>query len=66
VPEYRIYNLEQNGEVVIARVDLTLKSDEIAVLQAEKLIVGETVEVWQGDRLVTRLDSEPRPLGIAV
>jgi hypothetical protein len=66
VPEYRIYNLEQNGEVVIARVDLTLESDEIAVLQAEKLIVGETVEVWQGDRLVTRLDPEPRPLGIAV
>jgi hypothetical protein len=65
LPEYRIYNLDQNGQVVIARVDLTLVSDEIAIAQAEKLIVGEAVEVWRGDRLVARLSFETNPPDIA-
>jgi hypothetical protein len=56
MPEYRIYNLEQNGQLVIARVDLMFESDEIAISQAEKLIVGDAVEVWQGDRLVAMLN----------
>jgi hypothetical protein len=65
MPEYRIYNLEQNGQVVIARVDLMLESDEIAISQAEKLIVGDAVEVWQGDRLVASLIAESKPPNIA-
>ena len=65
MPEYRIYNFEQNGQAVIARVDLTLESDEIAVGQAKKLIVGDTVEVWQGDRLVASVIFQTSPPDIA-
>ena len=65
MPEYRIYNLEQNGQVVVARVDLTLESDEIAIAQVEKLIVGESAEVWRGDTLVASLAFETNPPDIA-
>jgi hypothetical protein len=46
MPEYRFHNLEQNGQVVISRIHLTLATDEIAI---------ETVQVWQEDRLVATL-----------
>jgi hypothetical protein len=65
MPEYRFYSLEQNGQFVIARVDLTVENDEIAIAQAKQLIVGEAVEVWQGDRLVANLVFETNPPDIA-
>jgi hypothetical protein len=65
MPEYRFYNLEQNGQVVIARVDLTLDSDEIAIAQAEKLIMGEALEIWQDQRLVASFSFETNPPDIA-
>jgi hypothetical protein len=55
MPEYRFYNLEQNGQAVICRIHLTLENDDDAIEQARKLTIGETVEIWQGDWLVTTL-----------
>jgi hypothetical protein len=55
MPEYRFYNLEQNGEVVISRIHLTLASDDTAIEHAQELTFGETVQVWQEDRLVATL-----------
>jgi hypothetical protein len=53
--EYRFYNLEQAGQMVICVLRLSLKSDEIAVEYARQLTVGETVEVWRGNQLVATL-----------
>jgi hypothetical protein len=55
MPEYRFHNLEQNGQVVISRIHLTLATDDIAIEHAQNLSFGETVQVWQEDRLVATL-----------
>jgi len=57
MPQYRFYNLEKDGQAVIARIDLTLDDDATAIACAEQLIVGEEVQVWQGSRLVGSLCS---------
>jgi hypothetical protein len=49
--QYRFYNLEKDGQAVIARIDLTLDDDATAIACAEQLIVGEEIQVWQGSRL---------------
>lgn len=55
MPEYRFYCFEQDGQVVCSRANLTLNDDAAAVAHAEKLIDGEAVEVWEGQRLVASL-----------
>jgi hypothetical protein len=55
MPEYRFYNLEQNGEVVISRIHLMLATDDIAIEHAQMLTFGETVQVWQENRLVATI-----------
>ena len=52
MPEYRFYNLEHDGQAVIARIDLMLDDDATAISHAKQLIVGEAIEVWEGSRLV--------------
>ena len=55
MPEYRFYNLERDGQAVIARIDLKLDDDATAIAHAKQLIVGEAIEVWEGSRLVANL-----------
>jgi hypothetical protein len=57
VPKFSFYNLEQNGQAVIARIDLILDDDATAIACAEQLIVGEEIQVWEGSRLVACLPS---------
>jgi hypothetical protein len=66
MPEYRFYNLEQNGEVVISRIRLTLPTDDIAIEHAQMLTFGETVQVWQENRLVAILAIGPDRPEIAI
>ena len=65
MPEYRFYNLE-NGEVVISRIRLTLPTDDIAIEHAQMLTFGETVQVWQENRLVATLAIGPNRAEIAI
>jgi hypothetical protein len=55
MPQYRFYNLEKDGQAVIARIDLTLDDDATAIACAKQLIVGEEIQVCQGSRLVASL-----------
>jgi hypothetical protein len=55
MPECRFYNLERDGQAVIARIDLKLDDDATAIAHAKQLIVGEAIEVWEGSRLVANL-----------
>jgi hypothetical protein len=57
MPEYRFYNLEHDGQAVIARIDLMLDDDATAIAHAKQLIVGEAIEVWEGSRLVANLST---------
>ena len=57
MPQYRFYNLEKDGQALIARIDLTLDDDATAIACAKQLIVGEEIQVWQGARLVAGLSA---------
>ena len=57
MPQYRFYNLENDGRAVIARIDLMLHDDATAIACAKQLIVGDEIHVWHGSRLVASLCS---------
>lgn len=53
-PEYRVYFL--SGSAVLSR-EIQCADDAIAIEQAERLFSEGIVEVWQGNRLVTRMEN---------
>ena len=53
VSEYRVYFL--SGGAVLSR-ELQCASDALAVEQAKRMFAEGIVEVWQGNRLVTRIE----------
>ncbi len=55
-PEYRIYFL--SGSVVLSR-DVQCVDDEAAIEQAGRLYPVGIIEVWQGHRLVSRIENLP-------
>lgn len=52
--EYRVYFM--SGEAVLSR-DLQCADDDAATEQAGRLFPEGIVEVWQGNRLVTRIEN---------
>jgi hypothetical protein len=63
--EYRFYNLEQSGQMVISALRLSLENDEIAIAYARQLTVGETVEVWRDSQLLANLPIAVGPTSFA-
>jgi hypothetical protein len=55
-PEYRVYFL--SGSVVLSR-DVKCADDKAAMEQAERLYPVGIIEVWQGHRLVARIENLP-------
>ena len=53
-PEYRLYFL--SGTAVLSR-DIQCADDALAIEQAERLFPEGIVEIWQGNRLVNRLEN---------
>jgi hypothetical protein len=54
----RFYNLENDGQAIIARIDLSLDDDATAIAYAKQLIVDEEIQVEQGLRLVASICSQ--------
>lgn len=48
MPAYRIFHIEQDGQVACSQANPTFDDDAAAVTHAQSLIVGEAVEVWEG------------------
>lgn len=55
MPEYRAYIIGQDGHFHTA-VPLECADDAEAMEQAEQLIDGHDVELWQRDRKIARFD----------
>ena len=53
--EYRAYLLGSDGRIA-KRLDLVCDDDNAANEQARHLVDGHDVELWSGQRLVTRWD----------
>ena len=54
--EYRIYRFSTGNYVKGVPAILVCKNDTEAVKQAEKLLDGQDIEVWEGTRRVTRIE----------
>jgi hypothetical protein len=60
VPQYRVCVLTVDDEIWNPPILLDFESDQHAIQQAEQLVAGEDVELWEGRRFVTRVRSKPR------
>jgi hypothetical protein len=60
MPYYRAYIIGQDGQFIEA-INLDCADDAAAVESAKQIVNGHDVEVWQQDRMVTRLaTSDPK------
>ena len=50
--EYRFYTVRQDGHTNGPATDHVLPNDLAALKEAEKLVNGHDIEIWQGPRLV--------------
>ncbi|SHH66550.1 hypothetical protein SAMN05443248_5601 [Bradyrhizobium erythrophlei] len=58
MPHYRAYIIGRDGHFVEA-INLDCADDAAAIESARQFADGHGVEVWQLDRLVAKLASEP-------
>jgi hypothetical protein len=64
MPDYRIYEVGQDGHVVRLLIELTLDSDAIAIAYAEQF-PAEAIEIWEGKRLVDSIRFSANPPDVA-
>jgi hypothetical protein len=65
MPDYRIYEIAQDGHVVRLLAELTLDNDVTAIAYAEQLPNVEAIEIWEGERLVDSARLSPHPPNVA-
>ena len=58
MPEYRIYTVKKDGHLAGPPTVVDCLDDETAVNEAKQLLDELIVEVWQGARVVKRLEPE--------
>jgi hypothetical protein len=56
--EYRVFTIGRDAQFLSYR-KFTCKDDADAIIWAKHLIDGYPVELWSGERLVTRLKPKP-------
>jgi hypothetical protein len=54
--EYRIFVIGRNGRITGPATILECPDDQAAVDQAQQHLNGRAVEVWNGARMIVRLD----------
>jgi hypothetical protein len=52
MPTYRFYSLKKDGHIAGTPSDFDCPDDNDAVKEAEKLLDGRDIEIWQGTRVV--------------
>jgi hypothetical protein len=57
MPDYRAYPITRDNHIEQAAVVITADDDKEAIEQAQQLVNGHDVEVWEGARRVGRLKS---------
>ena len=55
--EYRVYSFSSDNHIKGVPAVVICETDNDAIAEAQKLLDGLDIEVWNGARLVTRLKS---------
>ena len=58
VPEYRVYFVGPDGHFLNFK-PLICGSDDEALAEAKQLVDGHAVELWSGERFITKVKHEP-------
>jgi hypothetical protein len=53
--EYRLYFLDSDGHITSPPAIVRCEDDRAAIMSAEQLLEGKAIEIWQGARLITRI-----------
>jgi hypothetical protein len=59
MPDYRVYIIGHDGHFRKA-IPIVCSDDEAAKKQAEQLVDGHDVQLWQRDRKVATFEREPK------
>jgi len=54
--EYRIFTFDENGRIAGPATILECIDGQAAVAQAQQQLNGRALEIWNGARMVVRLD----------
>ena len=65
MPDYRFYKIGGDGHVVSLRVERTFDDDATAIAYAEQLADTETIEIWEGNRMVDSVRFASSPPDVA-
>jgi hypothetical protein len=63
VPIYRVCVLTEDDQIWDPPIVLAYENDQDAVRQAEQLVDGNDVELWEESRFVARVKSKPAGTG---
>jgi hypothetical protein len=63
VPIYRVCVLTEDDQIWDPPIVLAYENDQDAVRQAEQLVDGNDVELWEESRFVARIKSKPAGTG---
>jgi hypothetical protein len=61
MPDYRFYRIGDDCHVVSLRVERTFDDDATAIAYAEQLADAETIEIWEGKRMVNSVRFASNP-----
>ena len=58
MPEYRLYFLNRQARIARPAEILTCADDHEVIEKVQQLVNGESIEIWDGKRVVARLPRE--------
>src|SRR5580704_356095 len=58
VPQYRVCVMTKDNKIWNPPIILTFADDQDAIRQSEQLVDGQDVELWEGPRLVRRINAK--------
>ena len=59
MPEYRIYTIGHTDGQFIAVRSIECPDDQAAIGQVRQMLDGHSLEVWELERFIIRLDCQP-------
>jgi hypothetical protein len=61
MPEYYFYTIKKDGHTAAPAKVRLCQNDEEAVAKAKQFLDGHLLEVWEGARIVIRLEPDQAP-----